>query len=59
MYKRTIGIEPTNVPALFNLSLLSAQTGNLDAAKQYQELLKSIDPVQAKLLARCLRVMQG
>jgi tetratricopeptide (TPR) repeat protein len=56
IYKLAHGVEPANSPVLFNLGLLNAKTGKLDIAKQYLEILRAVDPPQAKLLARCIRV---
>lgn len=56
MYKRAVAAEPTNVPAIYNLSVLYAKTGNLDLAKQYYETLKLIDPAQARILNRLIRL---
>lgn len=56
MYKRAHGAEPTNSAVLYNLGLVSAMVGDMQAAKQYLELLKSMDPANAKLLARCIKL---
>jgi superkiller protein 3 len=56
MYKRAVEAEPTNSPSLFNLSILYAKTGNLAAAKQYYEMLKTVDAAQAKVLDRLMRL---
>lgn len=56
MYKRSLAMLPANAPALFNAGVLSARLGDLNAARQYLEILKSIDAQSAKLLARCLRL---
>jgi hypothetical protein len=42
--------------AIFMVSALSARLGDMDTARQYLELLRSIDPVEAKKLARCIKV---
>jgi tetratricopeptide (TPR) repeat protein len=56
MYKRAVALEPTNSPALFNLGILHAKIGNLDAARQYYETLRAVDPAQARILNRFLRL---
>jgi tetratricopeptide (TPR) repeat protein len=56
MYKRAVAVEPTNVPVIFNLSALYAKTGNLALAKQYYEMLRMVDPAQARILNRLMRV---
>jgi tetratricopeptide (TPR) repeat protein len=55
MYKRAVEAEPTNSPVLFNLALLYVKTGNLELAKTYYEMLRAVDPPQAKTLNRFLR----
>jgi tetratricopeptide (TPR) repeat protein len=54
MYKRSLAILPFNGPALYNAGLLSAKLGDGDAAQKYLETLKTVDPVLAKTLRRCL-----
>ena len=56
MYKRVVEAEPTNSPSLYNLSALYIKTGNLALAKQYYEILKMVDPAQAKILNRLMRL---
>jgi tetratricopeptide (TPR) repeat protein len=56
MYKRSLAQLPTNAPAIFNAGILSARLGDLTAARQYLETLKTIDPPTAKILARCLKL---
>lgn len=55
-YKRSLAMLPNNAPVLFNAGVLSAKLGDLDAAKQYLEILKTIDPPSAKLLSRCMKI---
>ena len=55
-YKRAVALEPTNSPALFNLGVLSKLAGNQDAARQYYEQLRAVDPLQARVLNRFLRL---
>jgi tetratricopeptide (TPR) repeat protein len=59
MYKRSLAMLPTNAPALFNAGVLSAKFGDFDAARQYLETLKSIDPQTAKTLLRFLKLLQN
>jgi tetratricopeptide (TPR) repeat protein len=54
-YKRSLALLPNNSPTIFNIALLSIKLGDRSAATQYLEMLKSIDPAEAKLLARCIR----
>jgi tetratricopeptide (TPR) repeat protein len=56
MYKRSLAMLPTNGPALFNAGILSAKLGEIEAARQYLEVLKTADPTTAKLLDRYLRL---
>ncbi|HXG84122.1 MAG TPA: tetratricopeptide repeat protein, partial [Pyrinomonadaceae bacterium] len=56
MYKRAAAVDPTNAPVIYNLSALYAKTGNLELAKQYYEMLKTVDPAQAKILNRLMRL---
>jgi tetratricopeptide (TPR) repeat protein len=56
MYKRSLAQLPTNAPAIFNAGVLSAKLGDLAAARQYLETLKTVDPQLAKILARCLKL---
>lgn len=56
MYKRSLAMLPANAPALFNAGVLSAKLGDLNAARQYLEILKSVDAQSAKTLARCLKL---
>lgn len=55
-YKRSLAMLPNSAPVLFNAGVLSAKLGDLDAAKQYLEILKPIDPPLAKLLSRCMKI---
>lgn len=48
MYKRSLGINPNNAPALFNAAMLSLRLNEVDAAKQYLENLRTIDPQLAR-----------
>ena len=59
MYKRSLAMLPTNAPALFNAGVLSAKLGDLNAARQYLETLKSIDPQLTKTLSRFLKLLQN
>jgi tetratricopeptide (TPR) repeat protein len=59
MYKRSLAMLPTNAPAVFNAGVLSAKLGDLNAARQYLETLKSIDPQAAKTLSRFLKLLQN
>ncbi|HEV8592969.1 MAG TPA: tetratricopeptide repeat protein [Pyrinomonadaceae bacterium] len=59
MYKRSLAIQPVinSAPAAtFNAGLLSAKLGEMDAARQYLETLRSLDPFSAKTLQRCIRL---
>jgi tetratricopeptide (TPR) repeat protein len=59
MYKRSLAMLPTNAPSLFNAGVLSAKLGDLNAARQYLEMLKSVDPQSAKMLSRFLKLNQN
>jgi tetratricopeptide (TPR) repeat protein len=59
MYKRSLAMLPTNPPALFNAGVLSAKFGDFNAARQYLETLKSVDPQSAKTLSRFLKLLQN
>jgi Tfp pilus assembly protein PilF len=54
-YKRSLAILPNNPPVIFNIAILSIKLGDKPTALQYLEILKSIDALEAKKLARCLR----
>lgn len=56
MYKRSLSMLPLNGPALFNAGILSFKLGEVDAARQYAETLKTADPKLAKTLERCMRL---
>lgn len=56
VYKRSLAMIPNNAPVIFNVGILSAKLGDLDSAKQYLEMLRSIDPRLAKLLSRCIKM---
>ncbi len=56
IYKRAVAVDSLNSPVVYNLAALYAKTGNLELAKQYYEILKTIDPPQAKILNRLLRL---
>ena len=58
MYKRSLSMLPTNAPALFNAGVLSAKLGDLNAARQYLETLKTVDAQSAKMLARFLKLQR-
>jgi tetratricopeptide (TPR) repeat protein len=58
MYQRSLRMLPTNTPALFNAGILSAKLGDLNAARQYLETLKSVDALLAKMLARFLKLQR-
>ncbi|HEX8398226.1 MAG TPA: tetratricopeptide repeat protein [Pyrinomonadaceae bacterium] len=59
MYKRSLAMLPTNAPALFSAGVLSAKLGDFEAARQYLETLKSIDPQLTKTLSRFLKLLQN
>ena len=55
MYKRSLSMLPNNAPAIFNAGILSAKLGDLDSAKQYLAMLKTLEPQSAKILSRAIR----
>jgi tetratricopeptide (TPR) repeat protein len=54
MYKRSLGLLPLNGPALLQAGLLSLKLGDRNAANNYLETLRTVDPELAKLLSRCI-----
>jgi superkiller protein 3 len=54
MYKRSLGLLPLNGPALLQAGLLSLKFGDRNAANNYLETLRTVDPELAKLLSRCI-----
>ena len=56
MYKRSLGMLPTNSSALLSAGILSAKLGDLNAARQYLGTLKAIDAKSARVLARFLNL---
>ncbi len=55
MYKRLLSMAPNNAPALFQAGLLSLRFNDVDAAKQYLEMLKLLDGDLAKRLSKCIK----
>jgi tetratricopeptide (TPR) repeat protein len=57
MYKRSLALLPTNAIALFDAAVLSAKLGEKSAALAYLGTLRSIDPVMARKLENCLKLL--
>jgi tetratricopeptide (TPR) repeat protein len=55
MYKRSLSLAPNNAPALFQAGLLSLRFNDVDAAKQYLEMLKLVDADLGKRLSTCIK----
>lgn len=55
LYKRSLSMAPNNAPALFQAGLLSLRFNDVDAAKQYLEMLKLLDVDLAKRLSKCIK----
>lgn len=55
MYKRSLSLAPNNAPALFQAGLLSLRFNDVDAAKQYLEMLKLVDADLARRLSKCIK----
>jgi tetratricopeptide (TPR) repeat protein len=58
MYKRSLSLLPNNPPAVFNAGILSVKLGDLNAARQYLEILKPLDPQSAKTLGRFIKIQR-
>lgn len=55
LYRSLLAIEPSNVAALSSLGYLYIKTNNSVGAKECYEMLKLINPAEARAFARCLR----
>lgn len=54
MYKRSLGLLPSNAQALFHAGLLSLKLGDKSSATQYLAILRTVDAELAKTLSRCI-----
>ncbi len=56
MFRRSLAIKPNDAAALFGAGVLSAKLGEREAALQYLQNLRNVDPGLAKKLGRCLQL---
>lgn len=54
MYKRSLGLLPSNAQALYHAGLLSLKLGDKNSATQYLAILRTVDAGLAKTLSRCI-----